>query len=315
MDYRNLGGTGLKVSEISLGSWLTYGNVVENETAIKTIDTAYEAGINFFDTANVYNRGEAEKVVGQALKKYDRTSYVLATKVFFPMGEGPNDRGLSRKHIMEQVNASLKRLDVDYVDILYCHRFDANTPILETLRAIDDLIRQGKVLYAGVSEWTAAQLQAAVDIADKHLLDRIVVNQPLYNMINRDIETEIIPLSARNGIGQVVFSPLAQGILTGKYKSLDNLPEGSRARDPKVNGFIKRYLNDGTFDKVFKLNALAERLNMPLTLMALAWILRQSNVSSALIGASRPEQVLENVKASGILVSMQTLAEIEEILG
>ncbi|NLN45655.1 MAG: aldo/keto reductase, partial [Clostridiaceae bacterium] len=211
MKYRKLGSAGVRVSEISLGSWLTYGNAVENETATRTIDRAYELGINSFDTANGYARGEAEKVVGAALAKYPRESYVLATKVFFPMGEGPNDRGLSRKHIMESAHASLKRLDKDYVDILYCHRFDPETPLTETLRALDDLVRQGKVLYVGISEWTAAQIQEAMRVADRLLLDRIVVNQPLYNMLDRNIEDEIIPVSRQVGIGQVVFSPLAQG--------------------------------------------------------------------------------------------------------
>ena len=195
MLYRRLGNTGLKVSEISLGSWLTYGNAVENETAINTIDKAYELGINFFDTANAYNRGEAEKVVGEALRKYDRSSYVLATKVFFPMGDGPNDRGLSRKHVLEQANASLKRLGHDYIDVLYCHRYDPETPVEETLRAFNDLMRQGKVLYAGISEWSAAQIEEAMHVADQYLLDRFVVNQPQYSMLNRKIEGEIIPVS------------------------------------------------------------------------------------------------------------------------
>lgn len=314
MNYRKLGRTGLKVSEISLGSWLTYGNAVENETAAKTIDQAYELGINFFDTANVYARGEAEKVVGKALGKYQRDSYVLATKVFFPMGDGPNDRGLSRKHIFEQLHASLKRLDVDYVDILYCHRYDPETPVEETLRTIDDLIRQGKILYAGVSEWTAAQLQEAMRVADKYLLDKIIVNQPQYNMLNRKIEGEVIPVSEKNGISQVVFSPLAQGILTGKYKDPQSLPTGSRATNDKMNGFIKGYINDDTFNKIAKINTIAGQLGIPMSQLALAWILRQQNVASALIGASRPEQVVENAKASGYELSEDVLKEIDAAL-
>lgn len=315
MKYRKLGTAGVRVSEISLGSWLTYGNAVENETAARTIDRAYELGINSFDTANGYARGEAEKVVGAALAKYPRESYVLATKVFFPMGEGPNDRGLSRKHIMESANASLKRLDKDYVDILYCHRFDPEVPLTETLRALDDLVRQGKVLYVGISEWTAAQIQEAMRVADRLLLDRIVVNQPLYNMLDRKIEDEIIPVSRQVGIGQVVFSPLAQGMLTGKYKDLDHLPDGSRATNDKMNRFIQRYLNAETLDKVRRLGAVADGLGIPLAQMALAWILEEDNVASALIGASRPEQVDQNVKASGYVLPADALEEIDRILG
>jgi voltage-dependent potassium channel beta subunit len=314
MKYKKLGHTGLKVSEISLGSWLTYGNAIENETAAKTIDQAYELGINFFDTANVYARGEAEKVVGKALKKYQRDSYVLATKVFFPMGDGPNDCGLSRKHIFEQLHTSLKRLNVDYVDILYCHRYDPETPVEETLRTIDDLIRQGKILYAGVSEWTAAQLQEAMRVADKYLLDKIVVNQPQYNILNRKIEEEVIPVSEKNGISQVVFSPLAQGILTGKYKDPQNLPSGSRAANDKMNGFIKGLINDTTFGKIAKIQIIADQLGIPMSQLALAWVLRQQNVASALIGASRPEQVTENVKASGYQLPEDVLKEIDAAL-
>lgn len=315
MFYRKLGQTGLRVSEISLGSWLTYGSSTEKDTAIRTIHQAYDLGINFFDTANAYNRGAAELVVGEALAKFPRESYVLATKVFWPMGEGPNDRGLSRKHVFEQAHASLKRLGVDYVDIYYCHRFDPDTPVYETLKTIDDLIRQGKVLYAGVSEWTAAQIQEAVQVADKYLLDRIVVNQPLYNMLERKIEAEILPLSARNGIGEVVFSPLAQGVLTGKYQSAANLPAGTRATDPKANTFMARYLNADTLGKVAQLNKLAGEAGMPLPQMALAWILRQPNVASALVGATRPEQIIENAKAAGVRLDADLLEKIETVLG
>lgn len=229
MKYRRLGGSGLKVSEISLGSWLTYGGYVERENAEKSIRTAYDLGINFFDTANVYERGAAEELVGKVLKDYPRESYVLATKVFGQMGDGPNDKGLSRKHIVEQANASLKRLGHDYVDIYYCHRHDPETPLEETLRALDDLVRQGKILYIGVSEWQASQIAEALGVADRYLLDRIVVNQPIYNMFERYIEKEVMPLSERHGIGQVVFSPLAQGLLTGKYNSTSDIPSDSRA--------------------------------------------------------------------------------------
>jgi aryl-alcohol dehydrogenase-like predicted oxidoreductase len=216
VEYRRLGGSGVKVSEISLGSWLTYGGSVAEEQATACINRAYEIGINFFDTANVYMRGAAEEIVGRALRNVERDSYFLATKVYFPMGEGPNDSGLSRKHITEQCHASLKRLGVDYVDLFQCHRYDENTPLEETLRALDDLVRQGKVLYVGVSEWTADQISDASKIAKEMNLDRIVSNQPQYNMIQRRIEAEVIPLCEREGIGQVVFSPLAQGVLTGK---------------------------------------------------------------------------------------------------
>lgn len=314
MNYRRLGKTGLKVSEISLGSWLTYGDSVERDRAIQTIDKAYDWGVNFFDTANVYNRGEAEIVVGEALRKYPRESYVLATKVFGQMGDGPNDKGLSRKHIFEQLHASLDRLGHDYVDIYYCHRYDQDTPVEETLRAIDDLIRQGKILYAGVSEWTAAQIEEAVRIADRRLLDRIVVNQPVYNMLNRYIEKEVIPVSEKNGMGQVVFSPLAQGVLTGKYKKGFDFPEGSRATNPNQSKFVERFLTDDMLDKVAKLEGIANEYDIKLSQLALAWILRQTNVASALIGASKPEQVEENIRAIDVDITESTLKEIEQIL-
>lgn len=311
MKYRRLGRTGLKVSEISLGSWLTYGGYVERENAVNAIKTAYDLGINFFDTANVYEKGAAEVLVGETLKAYPRESYVLATKAFWPMGDGPNDRGLSRKHIMEQAHASLKRLNHDYVDIFYCHRHDPETPLDETLRAIDDLVRQGKVLYVGVSEWQASQIAEALTVADRYLLDRIVVNQPIYNMFERYIEKEIIPLSERSGIGQVVFSPLAQGLLTGKYTSASNIPEGSRAAKLE---WMRKGITEEKIAKVRELEKIAGELEVSVGNLALAWILRQPNVASALVGASRPEQVTENVKASGIELSEDVQTRIEEIL-
>lgn len=311
MKYRRLGKTGLKVSEISLGSWLTYGGYVESDAAIKTIHHAYDLGINFFDTANVYMQGEAEKVVGKAIKSFKRDSIVLATKVFWPMGEGPNDRGLSRKHIIEQANASLKRLDVDYVDIYYAHRYDPETPLEETLRAFDDLVRQGKVLYVGVSEWTAEQITEAIHIADKKLLDRIVVNQPQYNLLQRKIEKEIIPVSEKHGVGQVVWSPLAQGVLTGKYKKDAAYPTGSRATTD--NKTIQYFLTEEKLGKVEELTKIADELNISTSQLALAWVLRQPNVASALVGASRPEQIEENAKASGIVLQDEILEKIEEI--
>ncbi|WP_308634047.1 aldo/keto reductase family protein [Paenibacillus silvisoli] len=311
MKYRKLGGTGLKVSEISLGSWLTYGGYVERENAVNAIKTAYELGINFFDTANVYERGAAEELVGEALKAYPRESYVLATKVFGQMGDGPNDRGLSRKHIIEQANASLKRLGHDYVDLYYCHRYDPETPLEETLRALDDLVRQGKVLYVGVSEWQASQMAEALGIADRFLLDRIVVNQPIYNMFERYIEKEVIPLGERSGIGQVVFSPLAQGLLTGKYTSAADLPADSRAAKLE---WVRKGITDEKIEKVRKLEGISQELEISVGNLALAWILRQPNVASALVGASRPEQVTENAKASGIELSQDIIDRIEEIL-
>ncbi|MDB4868885.1 MAG: putative oxidoreductase, aryl-alcohol dehydrogenase like protein [Cohnella sp.] len=312
MHYRRMGRTGLKVSEISLGSWLTYGGYVERERSAEAIRKAYELGVNSFDTANVYHQGEAEKVMGTVLKEYPRDSYVLATKVFWPMGEGPNDRGLSRKHVTEQCHASLSRLGMDYVDIYYCHRFDPETPVDETLRAIDDLVRQGKVLYVGVSEWTAAQMAEALGVADRYLLDRIVVNQPQYNLFERYIEKDIIALGEAKGIGQIVFSPLAQGLLAGKYDSIDNIPADSRAAQLE---WVRKGITQEKIDKVKRLAVLARDNGLTTGQLALAWILRQPNVASALVGASRPEQVEENVKASGVVLSADTLAAIEEIAG
>ncbi|MWV47242.1 aldo/keto reductase [Paenibacillus sp. HJL G12] len=311
MKYRRLGGSGLKVSEISLGSWLTYGGYVERENAVNSIKTAYDLGINFFDTANVYEKGAAEVLVGETLKAYPRESYVLATKAFWPMGEGPNDRGLSRKHIMEQAHASLKRLQHDYVDIFYCHRHDPETPLDETLRALDDLVRQGKVLYVGVSEWQASQIAEAVGVADRYLLDRIVVNQPQYNMFQRYIEKEIMPLSERSGIGQVVFSPLAQGLLTGKYTSASDIPQDSRAAKLE---WMRKGITEEKINQVKQLEGIATELGISVGNLALAWILRNSNVASALVGASRPEQVTENAKASDVELNAEVIDRIEEIL-
>ncbi len=304
----------MKVSEIGLGSWLTYGSAVEKEQSISCIHRAYDLGINFFDTANAYNKGAAETVLGEALKDYSRSSYVLATKVFFPMGDGPNDRGLSRKHIIEQCEASLKRLGVDYIDLYQFHRFDSETPVEESLRALDDLTTQGKILYAGVSEWTAAQITDAVHIAKEKNLRPLISNQPIYNMMVRYIEKEVIPVSEKEGIGQVVFSPLAQGILTGKYKPNEQVPSESRAANEETNKWITSYLNDEVLTRVQKLSAIANGLGVELSQLALAWVLRQPNVSSAIIGASRPGQVEENVKASGLELTSSVLEEIEAVL-
>ena len=315
MEYRNLGGSGVKVSEISLGSWLTYGGSVAAEEAKACIHKAYDLGINFFDTANVYMRGAAEEIVGDALGGYDRDSYFLATKVYFPMGEGPNDRGLSRKHITEQCHASLRRLGTDYVDLYQCHRYDAYTPLEETMRTLDDLVRQGKVLYIGVSEWTAEQIGDALRIAGEMNLDRIVSNQPRYSMIQRQIEAEVVPLSEREGVGQVVFSPLAQGILTGKYRPGEAPDEGTRAADPENNRFMQRLMNEDVLSAVDKLRPIAEEAGLSMPQLALAWILRQPNVSSAIIGASRPEQVEDNASASGVELPDGALERIDEALG
>jgi aryl-alcohol dehydrogenase-like predicted oxidoreductase len=314
VEYRRLGGSGVKVSEISLGSWLTYGGSVAEEQARACIYRAYEIGINFFDTANVYMRGTAEEIVGRALKDFERDSYFLATKVYFPMGDGPNDRGLSRKHITEQCNASLKRLRVDYVDLYQCHRFDENTPLEETLRALDDLVRAGKVLYIGVSEWTADQISDALRIAGEMNLDRIISNQPQYNMIQRRIEGEVIPLCEREGIGQVVFSPLAQGVLTGKYHPGDAPAEGTRAADPDNNRFMQQLMNERVLSAVDGLRSVASEVGLSMPQLALAWVLRQEDVSSAIIGASRPEQVDDNAGASGVKLSEDTVSEIDRIL-
>jgi voltage-dependent potassium channel beta subunit len=314
MKYRKLGNTGLQVSEISLGSWLTYGKTVGADIVGQLTNRAFELGINFFDTANVYERGEAELLLGQALKQHKRDSYVVATKAFWPMGDGPNDRGLSRKHVFEQVHASLKRLQMDYVDIFYCHRYDPNTPVEETLRTIEDLVRQGKVLYVGVSEWTAAQIQEGLRTADKYLLDRIVVNQPHYNMFHRYIEQEVIPVSEKNGISQVVFSPLAQGVLTGKYRLGQQIPSDSRANDPKSNMWITNFLTDEHLKKVEQLISLSQELSITLTQLAIAWILRYDSVASALVGATKVEQLEQNASASGITLTADVIQRIEEIL-
>ena len=314
MEYRKLGEYGVKVSEISLGSWLTYGNYVERDKAVQTIHKAYELGINSFDTANVYAQGEAEKVVGEALKDFDRDSYVLATKVFWPMGEGPNDRGLSRKHIYEQFHKSLRRLDHDYVDIYYAHRFDSSVPLEETLKTFDDLLRQGKVLYLGVSEWTAAQIVEGLRVQDKHLLSHLVVNQPIYNLFNRYIENSVVSTVKENGMGLIVFSPLAQGLLTGKYRKGEPIPEDSRAADSNVNSSLKEMLTEDNLEKIENLIDIAEELNITMPQLALAWILNQPGISSALIGASKPEQVEENVKAVEVDLSDNILDRIENIM-
>lgn len=314
MKYRRLGRSGMKVSEIALGSWLTYGAGVDEKKTEEIVDKAFELGINFYDTANGYQGGAAEVAIGKALKKYSRESYVLATKVFFPQSNRPNDGGLSRKHIIEQCEKSLTKMGADYMDLYQCHRYDTETPLDETLRALDDLVTQGKVLYVGVSEWSAAQITDAVHIAEKYNLDRIVSNQPQYNMFARGIEKEVVPVCQREGIGQVVYSPLAQGVLTGKYKPGAAAPEGSRALDPKSNMFMDWLLKEDQLKKVEKLKVIAAQNDLSVAQLALAWILRLDNISSCIIGASRPEQVEENVKAAGVKLSAEDQQEIENIL-
>lgn len=315
MNYRHLGKYGVKVSEVSLGSWLTYGGATGDEAAVACIEKAYDLGINLFDTANVYARGKAEEVVGRGLKAYRRDSFVLATKVYFPMGDGPNDRGLSRKHIVEQCNLSLKRLGTDYIDLYQAHRYDTETPLNETLMAFDDLVRQGKILYYGVSQWSAGQLAHGVDVARMGGLHPIASNQPVYNAVNRDLEKEVMPLCGREGIGLIVYSPLAQGVLTGKYKPGQPPPEGSRAADPQQNMFMNQgKLDENLLEKVQKLNPIAERHGITLSQLALAWILRRSEISSVIIGASKPSQVEDNAGASGVTLSPQDIADIDTAL-
>jgi aryl-alcohol dehydrogenase-like predicted oxidoreductase len=315
VEFRRLGNSGIKVSEIGLGSWLTYGVGVEADKAKACVAEAWDLGVNFFDTANAYGRGAAERVVGEALRGYDRSAYVLATKVFFPMGDGVNDRGLSRKHITEQCDASLRRLATDYIDLYQCHRFDDTTPLEETLRALDDLVRRGKVLYIGVSEWTSGQLGEALRIAADLGLDRIVSNQPEYSILQRRIESEVVPLSVREGIGQVVWSPLAQGVLTGKYRKGRDHPADSRAASDSMGGAMQSWLRDEVLDAVERLRPVAEQAGMSMTELALAWVLHEPNIASAIIGASRPEQVRANAAAVGRTLDAGTLAAIDEAVG
>jgi len=311
MKYRQLGKHGVRVSEICLGSWLTYGSAVENNAARQCIERAYDLGVNFFDTANVYARGASEQVVGEVLRQYPRESYVLATKVYFPMGDRPNDRGLSRKHILEQCNASLKRLGVDYIDLYQAHRYDTNTPLEETLMAFDHLVRQGKVLYYGVSEWSAQQIAEATKLTRSTNLYPIASDQPHYNMLSREIEAEVMPLCEQEGIGIINFSPLAQGILTGKYKPGEALPPGSRASDPRQNAFLK--LDDQQLGKVQKLIPIAQVEGLSLSQLALAWCLRNPSLSSVIIGATKPSQVEDNVGAAGKELSAETIAAIDSL--
>ncbi|CAI6083771.1 aldo/keto reductase family protein [Cohnella sp. JJ-181] len=315
MEYRKLGATGLKVSEISLGSWLTFGGYVGKETARQLVTKAYDSGINFFDTANVYMNGEAERVVGEALARIPRSAYVLATKVRGPMGDLPNQQGLSRKHIFEQCDASLRRLGVEYIDLYYCHYPDAETPMEETYRAMDDLVRQGKILYVGISNMSAADIERAVAVVDKLGLRPIAANQPLYNMFAPGIEPEILPLCDRHGIGQVAYSPLAQGVLAGNFKSVADVRSSNRAADGNGSEAVRSWLKEEYVHQARTLQEMAADFGLTLSQLALAWTLRHPQVSSAIVGASRPEQVEENVRASGVRLSEAQWAEFEAVLG
>jgi voltage-dependent potassium channel beta subunit len=312
MQYRRLGGAGMKVSAISLGGWINYGEgKVAQDEARRVVETAYENGINFFDLADIYGRGEAERQMGAVLQQYPRHKLVISSKVFWPMSDDVNDRGLSRKHIMESIDRSLRNLGTDYLDIYFCHRYDVDTPVLETVRAMTDLIRAGKVLYWGTSEWTGAQLKEACDLAEKYHLIPPQTEQPQYSMLWRHVvEQDVLPIAEPRGIGLVVWSPLAQGMLTGKYD--DGVPPDSRfAREEWA---AKRFLTEENAAKVRKLKTVADGLGISRGQLALAWVLRQPGVSSAIIGATKAAQVLENVKAAEITLSADVQAEIETIL-
>jgi aryl-alcohol dehydrogenase-like predicted oxidoreductase len=315
MEFRHLGRSGLMVSEISYGNWLTHGSQVEADQATACVREALEVGITTFDTADVYAQTRAESVLGEALKGVRRESYELFTKVYWPTGPGKNDRGLSRKHILESCNASLKRLQTDHIDLYQAHRFDVETPLEETLRAFDDLVRAGKVNYIGVSEWNASQISQALDIADKMGFDRIVSNQPQYSMLWRIIEGEVVPLSEKEGIGQVVWSPIAQGVLTGKYLPGQPPPDGSRATDENGGAnMISRWLRDDVLEKVQQLKPLADEAGLSMAQLAVAWVLTNPNVSSAIVGASRPEQVRDNAAAAGKKLEPELLKRIDDVL-
>jgi aryl-alcohol dehydrogenase-like predicted oxidoreductase len=304
------------VSEISYGNWITHGSQVEQEAAIKCVKTAFDLGITTFDTADVYAQTRAETVLGKALKGIRRESYELFTKVYWPTGTGKNDRGLSRKHIMESCHASLKRLNVDHIDLYQMHRFDFETPLEESLQAFEDLIRQGKVNYIGFSEWTAAQISSALKIQDARGYSRFVSSQPQYSALWRVIEAEVVPLSRKEGIGQIVWSPIAQGVLTGKYKPGAKPPAGSRATDKKSGaGMITRWMRPEVLEAVQKLKPVADSVGLSMSQLAIAWVLQNDNVSSAIMGATKPSQVKENVKASGVKLDASVMKAIDSALG
>jgi len=310
MRRRRLGSSDLEVSEISLGSWLTYSGGVARERAEACVAKAFEVGINFIDTANVYGRGAAESFLGDVLAGRPRESYVLATKLYFPMSDA--DRGLSREQVVKQIDASLARLRVDYVDLYQCHRYDPDTPLEETMEALTEVIHEGKARYLGFSEWSAEQIGAALDVPN---VERFVSSQPQYSLLHRAPEADVIPVSAANGISQIVWSPLAQGVLTGKYLPGEAPPPETRATSDSMGSFIGRFLEDDVLEAVQRLRPIADGLGVTLSQLALAWVLREPNVASAIIGASRPEQVEENAAASGLELDETTLSAIDEALG
>ena len=316
MDFRYLGDSGLKISEITYGNWLTHGSQVENDVATACVRAALDAGISTFDTADVYANGAAETVLGAALKGERRESLEIFTKVYFPTGPGgKNDVGLSRKHIMESIDASLRRLQTDYVDLYQAHRYDTETPLEETVQAFADVVRAGKALYLGVSEWTGEQIQAAHTMATD-LGVQLISSQPQYSMLWRVIEDEVVPTCRALGVSQIVWSPIAQGVLTGKYAPGQPLPEGSRATDDKGGAqFIQRFLRDEVLTRVQALRPIADELDLTLAQLAIAWVLANDNVATALVGASRPEQVASNAAAAGVALDDDVLRRIDEVLG
>ncbi len=315
MEHRHLGSSGLLISEIAYGNWITHGSQIEEEAATACVHAALDEGISTFDTADAYAAGRAEEILGRALKGVPRETIEVATKVYWPRGAGANNSGLSRKHITEGLHNSLRRLGTDYVDLYQAHRYDHDTPLAETLRAFDDLVRAGKVLYIGVSEWRAEEIAAALAIAKDLGLDRIVANQPQYNMLWRVIEPEVLPLCEREGIGQICFSPIAQGVLTGKYRPGAEPPAGSRATDQASGArFISRWLNDPVLSAVSGLPSLAAEAGLTPAQLAVAWVLQNPSVSAAIVGASRPEQVRENAAAAGKRLDPELMSKIDELL-
>ncbi|GLI03070.1 aldo/keto reductase family protein [Phytohabitans aurantiacus] len=314
MEFRHLGRSGLMVSEISYGNWITHGSQVEEDAAVACVRAALDEGITTFDTADVYAGTRAESVLGRALKGERREGLEIFTKVYWPTGPGPNDRSLSRKHIMESINGSLQRLQTDYVDLYQAHRFDVSTPLDETMEAFADVVHSGKAHYIGVSEWTAPQIREAHALA-KELKIRLISNQPQYSMLWRVIEAEVVPASEELGLGQIVWSPIAQGVLTGKYVPGQAPPAGSRATDEKSGaGFIARFMRDDVLSAVQRLKPVAEQTGLTMAQLAVAWVLQNPNVSSAIVGATRPEQVRDNVKAAGVKLDQGVLKAIDEIL-
>jgi voltage-dependent potassium channel beta subunit len=310
--YRQLGRSGLRVSEVSLGSWLTLGKSVDLAATRAIVRRAFDLGINLFDTADVYANGAAEEALRVALEGIPRHQLVIATKAFFPMSDRPNDRGLSRKHLVESVEASLRRLGTHYVDLHQCHRADPSTPIDETVRAYEDLIRQGKLLYWGTSEWKADEIERACRTAEAYGAYKPISNQPQYSILYRRLERDVMPLSEREGLGQIVWSPLAQGVLTGKYAGATR-PPGTRAADPEQGAFMQRFLEPETLARVEKLRPIAAEAGCSLAELALAWCLRQENVSSVIVGATRPEQLEENVRGAATSLSREALAAIDTL--